>query len=104
MSSGLEGLKNNPMTKDLIVSDADYLSSQDYRSVGDGLEKCLDAYVNLLRRLAENSSGNLAENLQSFAGIVQSYMGGTIEAIMAGCANMMEDYVRQIDAADSTLY
>lgn len=73
-------------------------------STGEGLEKCLDAYVKLLRQLAENSSGKLAENLQSFAEIVQSCMRDIIEAIMASYSNLMADYISQIDAADRMLY
>lgn len=72
--SNLAGARDNKYTSDLIVSDEEYQSSS-YKAVGDGLERCLQAYVKILQQLSENSGGQLAENLGSFAQIVQTYMG-----------------------------
>ncbi len=99
--SGLDGLKTNATTKDLLINDDEYLgSSAQYAEIGRLMNESLERFVVVLKATAELTQGVFADNLLNFAAAIDTILTGNSKVILSQLAAHMNAYISDIDAAD----
>lgn len=104
MSTSLAGLKDNPVTRDLIVDDEDYADGAVFQSALENAANAVANYAATMRNVADNSSGAAADNLRAYADRTDQMLQSVLEGIGNRLEANLTRYLSEIDAADSKLY
>lgn len=104
MSTSLAGLKDNPVTRDLVVDDADYDNSDVYKTSLNEVADAIGKYTAVMMYVADNCSGAAADNLRAYANKTAQTLQGILEGIGNRLSVDLTRYINEIDAADSKLY
>lgn len=104
MSSAFAGIKDNQYTKNLRVQDSDYEAVNQYTKIGNALNKSVKQYIQILRKLAQGTEGELSKSFDGFADVVALLLLDIPAEVLQKQKDHMKAYVAHIEHADSTLF